>query len=122
MSFALQKALCKVALYAYHPQTDGSNEKTNQMVEIALCFFVHALEDPSQWLQVLPRIQAIINNSSSSITGKTPKELAYGFTLQRFLDLLAALTTPDALAARADATEAISFALLNQKVSYNCCH
>lgn len=32
---------------AYYPQTDGSSERTNQKVEIALRFFVHALEDPS---------------------------------------------------------------------------
>lgn len=32
---------------AYHPQTDGLSERTNQTVEITLRFFVHALEDPS---------------------------------------------------------------------------
>ena len=41
---------------AYHPQTDGSSERTNQTVEIALHFFVHALVDPSEWPQVLPHI------------------------------------------------------------------
>ena len=30
---------------AYHPQTDGSSKRTNQTVEIALRFFIHALED-----------------------------------------------------------------------------
>ena len=107
---------------AYHLQTDGSSERTNQTVEIALRFFVHALVYPSEWPQVLSRIQAIINNSSSLTTGKTPNELAYGFSLRRPLDLLAALPTPDALSARADATEAISFALLNQKLAYNRRH
>ena len=106
----------------YHPQTDGSSKRTNQTVEIALRFFVHALVDPSKWLQVLLRIQAIINNSSSSITGKTPNELAYGFSPRYPLDFLAALPTSDALSARADVTEAISFALLNQKLVYNYCH
>ena len=41
---------------AYYPQTDGSSERTNQTVEIALRFFVHALIDPSKWPQVFPRI------------------------------------------------------------------
>ena len=41
---------------AYHPQTDGSSERTNQTIEIALRFFVHALEDPSLWPEVLPQI------------------------------------------------------------------
>ena len=107
---------------AYHSQTDGSSERTNQTVEIALRFFVHAFLNPSEWPQVLPRIQAIINNTSSLTTGKTPNELAYGFSSRRPLDLLAALPIPDALAARADATEAIFFALLNQKLTYDCRH
>lgn len=107
---------------AYHQQTDGSSERSNQTVEIALRFFVHALMDPSKWPQVLTRIQAIINNSSSSTTGKTPNELVYDFSPSRLLDLLAALLTPDALAARADVTKAISFAFLNQKVTYVCRH
>ena len=107
---------------AYHPQTDDSSERTNQIVEIALRFFVHVLVDPSEWPQVFPRIQAIINNSSSLTTGKTPNELAYDFSPRRPLDLLAALPNPDALSVRADSTEAISFALLNQKLVYNCCH
>lgn len=33
---------------AYHPQTDGSSEHTNQTMEIALQFFIYAMEDPSQ--------------------------------------------------------------------------
>ena len=48
--------------------------------------------------------------------------MAYSFFLCRSLDLLAAIPTPDALAARADVAEAVSFALLNQKVTYNQKH
>lgn len=107
---------------AYHPQTDGSSERTNETVEIALRFFVHALENPAHWPQVLSRIQAILNNTSSSTTGKTPNELAYGFSPRRPLDLLTALPTPNSLAARSDAAEAISFALLNQKMAYDRRH
>ena len=121
---SLFKKLGMKLLYstAYHPQTDGSSKKTNQTVEIALCFFVHALVDPSTWLQVLPRIQAIINNSFSLTTEKTSNELAYGFSSRRPLDLLAALPTLDALSARANTTKAISFALLNQKLAYDRRH
>ena len=64
-----------------------------------------------------PMHWAIINNNLSSTIGKTSNKRAYGFTPWRPLDLLAALPTPHALAARADATEAISFTLLNQKVA-----
>lgn len=38
---------------AYHPQTDGSSKKTNQIIEIALRFFIHALENLAYWPQVL---------------------------------------------------------------------
>ena len=55
---ALFKKLGVKLLYstAYHPQTNGSNERTNQTVEIALRFFVHVMEDLFRWPEVLPRI------------------------------------------------------------------
>lgn len=90
-------------------------------MEIALQFFIHALNNPGLWPQVLPRIQAIINNTSSS-TRKTPNEITYYFFPRCFLDLLAAFPTPDALTTCADIAEAISFALFNQKVTYNHKH
>ena len=34
---------------AYHPQTDGSSERTNQTVKITLRFFVHAFDNPGLW-------------------------------------------------------------------------
>lgn len=41
---------------AYHPQTDGSNKRTNQTIEITLRFFVYTPEDPSLWPEMLPCI------------------------------------------------------------------
>lgn len=38
----------------YHSQTDGSSKRTNQMVKIALRFFVYNLNNPGLWPQVLP--------------------------------------------------------------------
>lgn len=32
---------------AYYPQTDGSSERTNQTIKMALQFFVYVIEDPS---------------------------------------------------------------------------
>ena len=107
---------------AYHPQIDGSSKRTNQTVEIALHFFVHALEDASLWLEVLPRIQSILNNTSSSTTSKTPNEVAYSFSPRRPLDLLSDPLLPNILQARTDATDAISFALANQKAHYDRKH
>lgn len=91
-------------------------------MEIALRFFVHALEDASLWPEVLLRIQSILNNTSSSTTGKTPNKVAYGFSPRRPLDLLSDPLLPNTLQARTDATDAISFALANQKTHYDRKH
>lgn len=104
---------------AYHPQTDGSSERTNQTIKIVLQFFVYTLDNSGLWPQVLLRIWAIINNTSSSSTGKTPNEVAYDFSLCRPLDLLAALSIPDTLVTCTDVAKVVSFALLNQKVIYD---
>ena len=108
---------------AYHPQTDGSSERTNQTIEIALRFYIHTLEKPSDWPKVLPRIQALLNNSPSSTTSKTPNELAYGFKLNRPLDLVAATESPQQpKLARIEAADAISFAQMHQKFHYDRRH
>ncbi len=84
----------------YHPQTDGSSEHINQTIEIALRFFIHAMDDPSRWPEVLPWIQSLLNNTSSSTTGKTPNEIAYGFSPRRLLDLCSAIASPNTYVAQ----------------------
>lgn len=107
---------------AYHPQTDGLNKRTNQTVEIALRFFVYALKDPTLWLEVLLQIQSILNNTSSSTTGKTPNKVAYSFFSYRPLDLLSPPGLPAVFQTRADVADAIFFVLTNQKAHYNRKH
>lgn len=107
---------------AYHPQTDGSSERTNQTVEIALSFFVYALKDPTFWPEVLPQIQSILNNTFSSMTDKTANEVAYGFFPHTPLDLLSPPGLPAAFQAHTDAADTISFALTNQKAHYDRKH
>lgn len=104
---------------AYHPQTDGSSECTNQTVEIALRFIVYVIEDPSYWPEVLPQIQSLFNNISSSTTRKMPNEIAYKFSSRRPLDLYLAVTYPETYVARTKAADVISFALENQKEHYD---
>lgn len=48
--------------------------------------------------------------------------MAYGFFLRHSLDLLAILPTPNALAVYTNVAEAVFFALLNQKMTYNRKH
>lgn len=48
--------------------------------------------------------------------------MTYGFFTHCLFNLLAAFPTPNALTACADAADAISFALLNRKMTYNHKH
>ncbi len=112
---------------AYHPQTDGMSERTNQTVEIALRHYIHTSPDPTSWPDVLPKLQAGLNGASSSTTGKTPYDIAYGFEPNQALDL--AKTSTEKLAdfdtkviARKEASDAIAFASMRQKFYYDRKH
>ena len=109
---------------AYHPQTDGSSERTNQTAEIALRFYLHGLQKASMWPFVLPRLQALLNNAQSTTTGKSPNELAYGFRPNRPLDLASSSELPQQVfaTARIEAADAISFAQMSQKFYYDRRH
>ncbi len=107
---------------AYHPQSDGSSERTNQTVEITLRFLLHTIAKPQNWPSLLPKIQALLNNATSTTTGQTPNELAYGFTPRRPLDLLSKLAAPANLEARFAANDAIAFAAMAYKEHYDRSH
>ena len=83
--FAMAKTKL-LASTAYHPQTDGQSERTNQTTEIALRYYVSTHQD--DWPDHLPSIQAAINTSVSKSTGKTPFEVLYGFNPRHALDLV----------------------------------
>lgn len=68
---------------------------------------------------MLPQIQSLFNNTSSSTTKKISNEIAYGFSPRRPLDLVSAVTIPDIGVARTNMVDAILFALLNQKEHYD---
>ena len=139
---AIFKRLGVKLLYstAYHPQTDGQSERTNQTVEIALRFYMAAMEDATEWPEVLPRIQRHFNNSTSAATGKTPNEASYGFTPVQASDLwkpspdaaaaavgdsptpanpLAGISFAPAARARVEVADAIAFAQMEAKRSYD---
>ena len=73
---------------AYHFQTDGQSERTNQMIEIAFRFYLATMENSVEWSRVLVRLQRHFNNSHSVITHKTLNETFYGFISLQFLDML----------------------------------
>ncbi|WVZ62205.1 LOW QUALITY PROTEIN: hypothetical protein U9M48_011975 [Paspalum notatum var. saurae] len=61
---------------AYHPQTDGQTERTNQILEDMLraC----ALQYGSSWDKSLPYAEFSYNNSYQASIGKAPFEALYG--------------------------------------------
>ena len=79
---ALFQELGMKLLYAaaYYPQADGQSKRTNQTVESALWYYLHALEDPCEWPSVLQYLQFALNNSLSEAMRCLPNEVVYGFT------------------------------------------
>src|SRR5580693_5154777 len=57
---------------AFHPQTDGLSERTNQWVEQYLRLIT---TNQNEWSKWLPMATAVHNNSRNSTTGFAPNEL-----------------------------------------------
>ena len=110
---------------AYHPQTDGQSERTNQAVEIAMRFL---LSDPDcqDWIAFLPFLSAVMNNSTNATTGFAPNELAYGFRVKDNLNLLHDLPAEDfermRMVKREEADDAVAFANAMSKIRYDAKH
>ena len=62
---------------AFHPQTDGLMERTNQWVEQYLHLILANQEEWSTWL---PVATVVHNNLANATTGKTPHQLLIGVT------------------------------------------
>ncbi|CCE34844.1 uncharacterized protein CPUR_08783 [Claviceps purpurea 20.1] len=62
---------------AFHPQTDGQTERTNQILEIYLRAFVNY--EMSNWEDLLPTAEFAYNNSTSSATTLSPFFANYGY-------------------------------------------
>ena len=110
---------------AYHPQTDGLSERTNQAVEIALCYFITA--NPTlPWHESLPALQSSLMNAQTT-TGTTPNEILYRHATRdglRLLDLSSgSIAREDQRALfRAEAADAINFANARAKIRYDKTH
>ena len=61
---------------AYHPQTDGQTERTNQVLESYLRTFVNY--DQNDWYQLLPLAEHAYNNSATNAHKMTPFFANYG--------------------------------------------
>ncbi|PIL28861.1 hypothetical protein GSI_08907 [Ganoderma sinense ZZ0214-1] len=61
---------------AFHPQTDGSSERTNKTVTQALRYHVNRAQ--RGWVRALPRVRFAIMNTVNASTGFSPFQLHLG--------------------------------------------
>ena len=61
---------------AFHPQTDGQTERTNQSIERLLRTFIQL--DQAQWENLLPALELAHNTSPNASTGLTPFQILIG--------------------------------------------
>ena len=67
---------------AYHPETDGSSERSNKTIIEALHHYVNARQ--TDWPDHLIHVETAMNNSVNATTSKTPTELLYGSPIRLF--------------------------------------
>ena len=112
---------------AYHPQSDGQSERTNQTVEIAIRFYVtsHGMKD-NDWPLVIPYLQGSLNNSRNRLIDTSPNEILYGFKVRDTLGLLTDLPAEDfsrlRLEKREQAEDSMAFANATAKARYDRRH
>ena len=69
---------------AFHPQTDGQTERTNQFIEHYLRCEVDYLQ--SDWAEKLDTAEFAYNNAQHTSTGQSPFHATYGFHPKSLLD------------------------------------
>ena len=67
---------------SFHPETDGSSERSNKTMIEALRHYVNLRQ--SDWVDHLIHVEAAMNNSVNATTGKSPTEMVYGTPLRLF--------------------------------------
>jgi len=72
--------ICQNISTAYHPQTDGTSERTNQTLEQYLRLFCGTQQN--NWHTWLPLVQYTKNSWPSATTKKAPFDLIMGYTPQ----------------------------------------
>ena len=98
---------------AYHPQTEGQTEVTNQVVEQYLCTVVH--RKPTTWGRFLLWAEWSYNTFVHSATGLTPFEVTFGHkppNYPHYVEGTAKVEVVDELLSQREAV----FALLRQKL------
>ena len=65
---------------AYHPETDGSMEEKNQVVEAYLSMFVAYMQE--DWAEYLPLAELAINNWNATSTGISNFFMMHGYNIE----------------------------------------
>ena len=73
---------------AWHPQTDGSSERSNQTIEIALRHFLSKMENPTKWPKVLGELSLALFCAKSASINMSASEATYGFKVNEIKDLI----------------------------------
>ena len=61
---------------SYHPETDGSSERSNKSVIQSLCF--HFERNQKGWVKALPLVHFNLMNTVNTLTGFSPFQLHMG--------------------------------------------
>lgn len=75
-SFTQQLNIQRCLSTAFHPQTDGQTERTNQTLEQMLRTFIQL--DQSQWERLLPALELAYNTTPNASTGMSPFQVMIG--------------------------------------------
>ncbi|PNH26348.1 hypothetical protein BJF96_g10337 [Verticillium dahliae] len=79
---------------AFHPQTDGQTERTNQTLEQYLRCYINYQQD--DWVTLLPIAQFAYNSSPSESTKESPFYANYGYNPTAYAERREAPDTPKA--------------------------
>ena len=101
---------------AYHPETDGSSERSNRTVIEALRAYVNRRQ--TDWAEHLIHVEMAMNNSVNATTQQTPTEMLYGTSIRLFPAVGNAQTNIPAVADFVDGiNESIAIAWDNHTVA-----
>jgi hypothetical protein len=78
---------------SYHPQTDGSSERTNKTV--IQCLQFHVERNQKGWVKALPKVHFDIMNTNNASTGLSPFVLKTGRSPRLLPPLISTTPVPD---------------------------
>jgi hypothetical protein len=107
----------------YHSQIDDVSERTNQILEIALRYYIQELHDSTLWITALWKFQSVFNNTRSAVTKKISNELLYEVTSNLSLNISSSNKIVDNhTQLRKEAQNVINWTQMINKIHYDRRH